>query len=148
MKNNGKLYLAYGSNMDLAQMARRCPDAHLVGVTEIRDWELLFKGSKTGCYATIEPCREQTVPALVWSISEADERNLDRYEGFPTFYQKQDIEVEMPGGSVTAMAYTMDPSRPLGLPTIHYFDILDEAYDLFHFDKNILEQALHESGNE
>lgn len=145
MENKGKLYLAYGSNMDLAQMAHRCPDAHLVGVTEIRDWELLFKGSKTGCYATIDPRKGRTVPALVWRISEEDERSLDRYEGFPTFYQKQDIEVEMPGGFVRAMAYTMDSSRPLGLPTVYYFDILDEAYDLFRFDKDILERALCES---
>ena len=50
-----KLYIAYGSNMDEGQMAYRCPTARLLGQTEVEGYRLLFKGSLTGAYATIEP---------------------------------------------------------------------------------------------
>ena len=50
-----RYYLAYGSNLNLQQMALRCPMAKPVGTAVIRDYELLFKGSKTGAYLTIEP---------------------------------------------------------------------------------------------
>lgn len=42
-------------NMDEKQMAYRCPEAQLLGTAEVEDYRLLFKGSKTGAYATIEP---------------------------------------------------------------------------------------------
>ena len=37
-----KIYIAYGSNMDLFQMARRCPNARLLGTGEIKDYQILF----------------------------------------------------------------------------------------------------------
>ena len=48
-----KYYLAYGSNLSVRQMLHRCPDAVYVGTAEIPDYQLLFKGSKTGNYLTI-----------------------------------------------------------------------------------------------
>lgn len=144
MKNE-RLYLAYGSNMDTEQMAYRCPDARLLGASEIEDWRLLFKGSKTGSYATIEPYEGSVVPVLVWAISARDERSLDRYEGYPRFYQKHDIEIELDGKRVTGMAYVMDESRPYGIPTQWYYDVLFDAYVDFGFDLKILEQALRDS---
>ena len=39
-----KKYIAYGSNLNLGQMARRCPTAKVIGAGEIRDHELLFRG--------------------------------------------------------------------------------------------------------
>lgn len=37
-----KHYFAYGSNMNLNQMAFRCPDAEVVGLFVWRDTALLF----------------------------------------------------------------------------------------------------------
>jgi hypothetical protein len=51
-----KYYAAYGSNLNVAQMKMRCPGAKIVGTSEIKDYQLLFKGSKTGSYLTIEKC--------------------------------------------------------------------------------------------
>ena len=61
-----RFYLAYGSNLNIPQMQRRCPTAKIVGTAEIKDYELLFKGSKTGSYLTIEPKKGATVPVAVW----------------------------------------------------------------------------------
>ena len=89
-----RIYIAYGSNMSEVQMARRCPDAVLAGTGRIRGYELLFKGSLTGCYATIEKKADAFVPVVFWCISPADERRLDAYEGFPRFYYKKEVEME------------------------------------------------------
>ncbi len=43
-----KKYIAYGSNLNLEQMARRCPTAKVIGAGEIRDHELLFRISGVG----------------------------------------------------------------------------------------------------
>ena len=50
-----KLYLAYGSNMNQTQMAFRCPTAKVVGTSELKGYELLFKGGRRGAVATVEP---------------------------------------------------------------------------------------------
>jgi hypothetical protein len=73
-----KIYIAYGSNLNLPQMEHRCPTAKVLGTSEIKDYELLFRGSKTGSYATIEPCEGSSVPVLLWCVKPKDEIALDR----------------------------------------------------------------------
>ncbi len=77
----GKLYFAYGSNINLDQMAQRCPEAEVVGPVTLPDHELLFRYSGV---ATIRPKKDSVVHGLLWSISPRDERSLDYYEGLPT----------------------------------------------------------------
>lgn len=142
-----KIYIAYGSNMDKVQMAFRCPDAKLIGTGMIPGYQLLFKGSGSGSYATIEPKKGCVVPAYIWLISDADEKRLDRYEGFPTFYYKKDIMFKMTGDTEDenphmGMAYIMHEDRELGAPTAEYFDVLASAYDEQGWDKQILHDAL------
>lgn len=140
-----KYYIAYGSNMDFEQMAYRCPHAEYVGTSEVEGCELLFKGSRTGSYATIEENADCKVPVLVWKITESDEENLDRYEGFPIFYYKKNLTITVEGQLVEAMIYIMDEERCLGRPTDHYYGVLQKAYKRFKFDKNILKAALQKS---
>lgn len=140
-----KLYIAYGSNMDEKQMDRRCPTARLLGTSELEDYRLLFKGSKTGAYDTIEAQKGGRVPALIWEIGKLDERNLDRYEGYPVFYNKREIEVQLGGERKTAMAYVMDESRELGEPSARYYNVLESAYWKFGFPMGILLEAYEAS---
>ena len=51
-----RYYIAYGSNLNVRQMRMRCPSARIIGTSVLKDYELLFKGSKTGSYLTIEKC--------------------------------------------------------------------------------------------
>ena len=90
-----KLYLAYGSNLNVEQMKRRCPGAKILGTAILPDYELLFKGSRTGSYLTVEKKRNSSVPLGVWEVDELCERNLDRYEGYPDFYYKKEIEIDV-----------------------------------------------------
>lgn len=128
--------------MDTEQMALRCPSARFIGISEINGYELLFKGSKTGSYATIEKKEDGKVPVAVWEITERDEKSLDRYEGFPTFYYKEDISVSIEGETNVAMVYIMDEKRTFGRPTYRYYKVIEEAYQKFGFDLTLLETAL------
>ena len=143
------IYLAYGSNMSLQQMYHRCPDAEPIGKGFIKGWRLMFKGSQSGNYATIEKEEGCTVPVVAWAISELDEERLDRYEGWPSFYVKETVEFEYigdrPGRRVKGegMVYIMPPENStLGLPSQRYFDVLVEGYHRFGLDLNILYEAL------
>ena len=40
--------------------------ARIIGTSELQDYRLLFKGSKTGSYLTVEPKKGCTVPVAVW----------------------------------------------------------------------------------
>lgn len=141
-----RYYIAYGSNLSVEQMADRCPDARVVGNAILYGWQLLFNGC-----ATIEPNPERNTPVLVWEISERDERSLDRYEGFPSFYYKKNLEVEtfpLEGGepeTLTAMVYIMTEGHRLGAPSDYYYKVLEDGYKAFHFPMHILEQALADS---
>ena len=142
------LYLAYGSNLNISQMMRRCPTARIIGTAEIVNYRLLFKGSKTGSYLTIEPAEGFTVPVAVWEITEEDEEALDFYEGYPSFYYKKEFSLPIKGirtGKVrrrTAFAYIMHEDRPLGIPTSRYVQVCRVGYDAFGFDQQLLTEAV------
>ena len=141
-----KYYIAYGSNMDEEQMAYRCPMAQLLGRIELEDYCLLFKGSKRGAYATIEPEEGSRVPVLVWTIEKEDEKSLDRYEGYPVFYYKKDLKIDLAGKRVAALVYIMDESREYGKPCERYYSVLERAYRKYGFPMKILTEAYEISG--
>lgn len=137
-----KLYIAYGSNLNLPQMGKRCPTAKVVGATEIKDYALVFRGGRHGAVATIEPCEGSSVPVLLWEIRQKDEKALDIYEGYPSFYGKEIIELPLDGGTVPAMVYIMALGHRLGYPSDFYYNTILEGYKSAGFDPVILEHAL------
>ena len=92
-----RYYVAYGSNLNVRQMLMRCPTARMIGTSVIQNYRLLFKGSKTGSYLTIEPATGSEVPVGVWEVSKADELALDHYEGCPNFYYKKELVLPITG---------------------------------------------------
>lgn len=147
IKMDKRYYIAYGSNLNVRQMKTRCPDARIIGTAEIPDYELLFKGSKTGSYLTIEPREGSSVPVAVWSVSERDELALDHYEGFPTFYYKKEFKLPIKGiktGKIRerdVFVYIMHEDRPYGIPSRHYIETCAFGYSVFKFDIKVLKEA-------
>ena len=121
------LYFASGSPINLGQMEYRCPDASVVGPVVLEGWELLFR---RGGFATIAPKEGETVQGLLWSITPECERSLDRYEGYPRFYDKKMVTVrDSEGRSLSVMAYIMDDRfREPMLPTESYYNGILEGY--------------------
>ena len=142
-----KLYLAYGSNLNISQMQYRCPDARVAGTAVLSGWRLMFKGSLTGNYLTIEQDEGSAVSVGVWEVSAQDERNLDRYEGFPHLYYKKELSVmmrEKESGMirpVKAFVYIMHEDRKLGCPAESYMERCREGYEAFGFDTAVLDEA-------
>jgi len=138
-------YIAYGSNMVQEQMAYRCPNAKLIGMGYLPNHRLEFY-----LHATVERSQAKGpgVPVAVWEIDEQDEKSLDRYEGFPTYYTKHRRKVIMNDGSeIEGMVYIMKLIRPT-IPRASYYDAIAKAYDdlgLGSEIKRVLEPAFARS---
>lgn len=143
MKN--RFYIAYGSNLNLPQMAHRCPTAKVVGTSEIKDYELVFRGGRRGAVATIEPLEGSSVPVLLWKIRPQDEEALNRYEGFPRFYRQEMMEVELDSKPVNAMVYIMNDGHEYGAPSDFYLNTIAEGYDSAGFNTEFLDDAVEKS---
>lgn len=137
MKGKQRLYIAYGSNLNLEQMAFRCPTAKVVGKSELKDYELLFRGGRRGAVATVEPKEGSTVPVLIWEIQNRDEVSLDLYEGYPNLYGKQMLEVELDGKTVPAMVYVMTPGHSFGIPSDYYSNVIWQGYETAGFETQV-----------
>ena len=147
-----QLYAAYGSNMNLEQMAHRCPYATVQGSAILHDYRLVFRGHSGSAVATVEPAEGCSVPILIWEITPRCEEALDRYEGWPTFYRQEEIVVEYTGHIakhrgkfVYVVAYIMNDGYPLGSPSERYLNSIVEGYRSAGFDTAVLDEAVRVS---
>ena len=140
-----RLYFAYGSNINLEQMAYRCPDAEVVGPVTLAGYELTFRGRTDGSgVANIEPKDGASVPGLLWRITPKCEQALNRYEGYPRLYVQQDVTVrDADGREYSVMAYVItDLFREPSLPSPFYFQGIRDGYAQNGMDEKPLEDAL------
>ena len=84
------IYIAYGSNMNIEQMSRRCPNAKPIGKYVLKNYKLEFRG-----VANIIKCEGAETPVALWLITENCEKSLDRYEGYPHLYRKEYIRLKI-----------------------------------------------------
>lgn len=143
---NKKFYIAYGSNLNLNQMAYRCPTACIYGTGMLLNWTMAFRSMRGPAYATIKPLAGSQVPVVVWKIDRKSENSLDIYEGYPTFYYKKHIEVLMDDKEIIkGMAYIMNRDAILGIPSKSYISSIVQGYvdnnldlkNFINFTKNI-----------
>ena len=138
MKNK-QLYIAYGSNINLEQMAHRCPNSKVVSTEMMQGYELKFRG-----VATIVPNEKSEVPVLIWEIDGRDEHSLDRYEGFPNLYRKELFDIEVNGEKKECMAYLMNKGQ-ISPPTSYYYNVIKQGYEANGMDTSYLRAALERS---
>ena len=126
------LYVAYGSNMNRRQMARRCPKARPLAAIRLEGWRLVMKG-----VADIEPDPSASTPAALWEITRTCERALDAYEGFPHLYVKERVVVALPDRRrAKPMAYVMNGPRQRDYAPASdlYLASITDGYRDFGFD--------------
>ncbi len=135
-----KLYVAYGSNLNLKQMAWRCPRAKVVGIGNLKGYQLTFRR-----VATIEPEKDAVTPVGVWEITPRDEIGLDIYEGYPRMYRKETVTVTMHDGTEKqAMVYIMNSGEPMK-PSSGYYETIRKGYTDVGLDAKYLQAALDDT---
>ena len=129
-------YFAYGSNMDVRQMAFRCPDAVILGSASLPAHAFLIN---TRGFATVIPAPNQVVHGVLWEISPADKARLDRYEGVASgFYRKDIVRVRVKDGTETdALIYLASDARP-GQPRSGYMEGVLEAAEHCHLPETYI----------
>lgn len=138
-----KYYLAYGSNLNLLQMEYRCFNAKPIGTINLEGYRLMYKGRKDGfAYLTIEKCEGYNVPLGAFEVSFIDILRLDNYEGYPTFYSKNYIPINVGNKTKNALIYVMNENSEYHLPSKRYVETCINGYNDFGFDISILDKAL------
>ena len=129
------LYAAYGSNMDPAQMLRRCPSSPFLGTGWIRGWRLTFGAEEygwEGALATMVPdeAPEQLHPGVyvaLYDLTGTDEAALDAWEGADSgLYQRVHLRVHTLAGDQVAYVYVLDAFEG-GLPSARHLGALADA---------------------
>lgn len=117
------VYFAYGSNLSLEQIKRRCPEAiPMVGVY-LEDYKLVYNK-----YADIIPCQGERVYGAIYELSINDLKNLDEFEGYPYLYEKINLKVQDSNGIFyETFAYVM-VEKGNELPEDDYLDIINKGY--------------------
>ena len=134
-----ELYFAYGSNLNVGQMAVRCPMAQLVCRAVLEGYELAFRCG----VLTILPKAGGRIDGILWKVNDRDERALDRYEGYPHLYTKELLPVQTDSGPQTVVAYVMtapycEKAQP---PSPAYLQTVLTGYRLAGFDPDAVLQA-------
>ena len=129
----GVLTVAYGSNVDPAQMAHRCPGARVVEEIELPGLRPSFGGPsrlRGGGVATLVS-GEGSVRAVVWDVPSLDE--LDRLEGHPHFYERH----RWPQGHIYLLRSEVTPLAP----SAAYLDQVLRAHRGRGWDTSAWEEA-------
>lgn len=113
-----KLYFAYGANLNLNDMAYRCPLAEPVQSLKLKNWQLAFNG-----VATVQPKEGAVVYGALWKITDNCEDSLDIFEGYPYLYNKVYLEQD----GMEFMVYVMNDDNPAP-PSRHYLNTITEGY--------------------
>jgi gamma-glutamylcyclotransferase (GGCT)/AIG2-like uncharacterized protein YtfP len=130
------LYFAYGSNLNLFQMKRRCKDSIFLKKINLKDFRLTFRSKYRA--ADIEPKTNSIVPGGLFDISKSDEKKLDVYEDYPILYRK--FYFTYYGKKV--MTYTMVNKTPFRFPTERYLNVVKRGYKDCGLDSKYLTQGL------
>ena len=130
------LYFAYGSNLNLFQMKRRCKDSIFLKKINLQDFRLTFRSKYRA--ADIEPKKNSIVPGGLFDISKSDEKKLDVYEDYPILYRK--FYFSYYGKKV--MTYTMVNKTPFRFPTERYLNVVKRGYKDCGLDSKYLTQGL------
>jgi len=104
------LYFAYGSNMDVAAMMRRCPRAKPLGLARLARHQLAIM--REGWLTAVRDPRGD-VHGVLWDVAFADMRALDQYEQLASgLYAKAQQPVIGQRGAKQALIYFGANSGP------------------------------------
>ena len=131
------LYFAYGSNLNLFQMKRRCKDSVFIKKYELKGYRLNFRSKYRA--ADIEKSKNSLVPGALFEISKSDEKKLDVYEDYPILYKKLYFTYY----NKTVMTYIMVNKTEFRYPTERYLNVVKQGYKDCNLNISYLIKALN-----
>ncbi|KXH65240.1 AIG2 family protein [Colletotrichum nymphaeae SA-01] len=178
-----RLYFAYGSNLSPTQMSLRCPASTPLGLAHLPDHTFIINARR---YANVVPngpvnpahsaaaatttdpvsgpASAPGVYGVLYALPPQDEATLDRCEGVPYAYQKQDLAVSIvnltsqgngaasaaagltPGSNVTALVYVDTERTEPSTPWAEYIDRMnrgvDEATERFGLPRGYVDEVI------
>ncbi len=139
------LYFAFGSNIDVGQMRRRCPGARVFGEAVLPKHRLVFNGFSQGwggAVASVMRDDRSEVPGVVYEVGVEDVERLDGYEGHPWVYERRVRSVILSDGSRRrAHVYIHTQPNLVGRPSWKYVMTIWRAYQARGFDDSPLFDA-------
>lgn len=97
-------YFAYGTNMDSAGMARRCPGAVALGRARLAGFRLAV--TVDGHATIVAGGGGEVVHGVLWRLTPRCRMALDAYEGVDTgLYRRRQLPVRFGAKSLTALVY-------------------------------------------
>ena len=134
-------YFAYGSNLDLSQMKRRCPESRLISKGSLSGHSLTFNRFSSGWgggVADVIQDQDSKVWGLVFEISDSDLERLDRYEGYhkdqTSMYERWKAVIDTPNGQISDVwVYTVVEKQKFVQPTLEYLQIIKDAAIRWNF---------------
>lgn len=134
------LYFAYGSNLNMLQMKKRCADSIPVARVSLKDYKLVFNH-----FADIIESKGDIVQGAIYEVSENDIKNLDEYEEYPDLYTKINVTVEdYLGKRYEAFVYVM-VKKDINKPEQPYYQIIVDGYQDWELAVTCLGKALEET---
>lgn len=140
-----KLYWAYGSNLNVQQMRRRCPGATVVAPLTLPNVILRFRS-----VADVAFLRGADCPGGLWEITPHDEAILDRYEGVRPeapaagLYRKLYFKIELDGRCRKVLYYMMNEVGIMP-PPVPYLSAIAQGYKDFGLPLERLQRAVDHS---
>ena len=143
---------AYGSNLDLIQMNRRCPSSKIISKGSLANYRLDFNRYSSGWgggVADVIPVKGSEVWGLVFELSDTDMDSLDFYEGCykdrPSLYERSKVVINTPKGPIPDVwLYTVVEKQKFEAPTAKYLEIIKNAAAQWNFP-NMYQQILQQT---
>lgn len=142
------LYWAYGSNLCVDAMKRRCPRATPYRPLLVNNGLLVFRG-----VADVEASASQShvVAGGLWWITRECEAALDRYEGCSAsgrgLYSKRYLTLQVGDEVRKCLFYKMN-SEGVMPPWEEYLEVIAQGYRDFDLPLDMLSQAVERSWGE
>lgn len=139
--SNVAFYWAYGSNLNVKQMRKRCPGAQPAGAFVVKGARLVFRG-----VADVVVEEGSFCAGGLWKITPRCERELDAYEGVGSgLYLKKYFKVRRSKHVYKCLFYQMRGERGVVPPGQHYLDSIVQGYRDFDLDLDLLDVAVQEA---
>ncbi len=142
-----KRYIAYGSNLNIKEMHKRCPGVLVCATSILKDYKLVSNKVGDNAYLSIKKEKGHQVPVVIWKLTKEHEKALDEYENYPNLYYKKEFKLKVflirknKFEKIKCFTYIMNEGYPEGEAKEEYINICMKGYKDFNFDQKILKEV-------